>query len=135
MSQSRKAQRRAAVFLLYQRDLTGAELDSLLEGYRRDHGEAAPEYVVGLVEGAWRDRARLDELIDRSARGWTAERMAVLERNVLRLGLHELLSGEVPAPVAIDEAVSLAKRYASPEAASLVNGILGKVARTEGVGR
>ena len=61
--------------------------------------------------------------------------MAVLERNILRLGVHEMRRGEVPAAVAIDEAVSLAKRYASPEAAVLVNGILGKIARTEGVGR
>ncbi len=60
--------------------------------------------------------------------------MAVLERNVLRLAVFELREADVPAAVAIDEAVSLAKRYASPEAASLVNGILGRIARTEGVG-
>jgi N utilization substance protein B len=59
----------------------------------------------------------------------------VLERNILRLGIGELLAGDVPAAVAIDEAVSLAKRYASPEAATLVNGILGRVARTHGMGR
>jgi N utilization substance protein B len=135
VSQSRKSQRRAAAFLLYQRDLTGADLDSLFQGYRRDHGEPPSDYVVNLVEGAWDDRERLDRMIDDAAQGWTAQRMAVLERNVLRLGLHELLGGEVPAPVAIDEAVALTKRYASPEAASLVNGILGKVARTKGVGR
>jgi N utilization substance protein B len=61
--------------------------------------------------------------------------MAVLERNILRLAVWEIGERDVPAPVAIDEAVALAKRYASPEAAALVNGILGRIARTEGVGR
>jgi N utilization substance protein B len=135
MSGGRKAQRRAAVFLLYQRDLTGADPEALLEAYRRDHGEPAPAYVTGLADAVWADRERLDRAIDEAAEGWTAARMAVLERNVLRVAVHELLAGAVPAAVAIDEAVSLAKRYASPEAASLVNGILGRVARTQGVGR
>ena len=60
---------------------------------------------------------------------WTAARMGVLERNVLRIGIHELERATVPAEVAISEAVELAKRYASDEAARLVNGILGRVAR------
>ena len=60
--------------------------------------------------------------------------MAVLERNILRLAVWELGRGEVPAAVAIDEAVALAKRYASPEAGALVNGVLGRIARDEGVG-
>ncbi len=60
--------------------------------------------------------------------------MAVLERNILRLAVWEIGRGEVPVAVAIDEAVSLAKRYASPEAATLVNGVLGKIAREQGIG-
>ena len=60
--------------------------------------------------------------------------MAVLERNILRLAVWELHTGDVPPAVAIDEAVELAKRYASPEAAGLVNGVLGKIAREQGVG-
>ena len=73
--------------------------------------------------------------IDAAAEGWSAERMAVLERNILRLAVWEIGRGEVPVAVAIDEAVSLAKRYASPEAATLVNGVLGRIARDQGVGR
>jgi N utilization substance protein B len=86
------------------------------------------------AEGVWSSRQRLDRAIDDAAQGWTSERMAVLERNILRLAVWEIGEGDVPAPVAIDEAVALAKRYASPEAATLVNGILGRIARTEGVG-
>jgi N utilization substance protein B len=82
----------------------------------------------------WADREQLDAVIDAAANEWSAERMAVLERSILRLAVWELQAGEVPAGVAIDEAVTLAKRYASPEAGSLVNGILGRVAREQGVG-
>ena len=74
-------------------------------------------------------------MIDAAALEWTAERMAVLERSILRLAVWELSTGDVPAGVAIDEAVTLAKRYASPEAGALVNGILGRVAREQGVGK
>jgi N utilization substance protein B len=59
--------------------------------------------------------------------GWPAERLGTLERNILRIGLYELDRGDVPAPVAIDEAVRLAKRYASEDAARLVNGVLGRL--------
>jgi len=81
--------------------------------------------------------ARADELdvrITASADGWTADRLGTLERNVLRIGVYELEESSVPAEVAINEAVVLAKRYATDEAAKLVNGILGRVAREEGVG-
>ena len=135
MSQSRRAQRRAAAFLLYQRDLTESPVADLYVAYERDTGEPVTEFTRSAVERAWTDRERLDRAIDEAAEGWTADRMAVLERNILRLAVWEIGAGEVPAAVAIDEAVTLAKRYASPEAAVLVNGILGKVARSGGVGR
>jgi len=131
---SRRSERRAAAFLLYQRDLTGGDFEQLYDSYERDNSTPVSSFTRRQTEGAWEQRLRLDDAIDRVAEGWTTERMAVLERNILRLAVWELQTGEVPAAVAIDEAVSLAKRYASPEAATLVNGILGKIARTEGVG-
>jgi N utilization substance protein B len=70
----------------------------------------------------------LDEAISAAAHGWTADRLGAVERNVLRLAIHELDAANVPVEVAIDEAVRLAKRYASDEAARLVNGILGRIA-------
>lgn len=131
---SRREERRAAAFLLYQRDLLDSPFPELYEAYERDNGSPVSPFSREQAEGAWDQRGDLDRLIDSAAAGWSADRMAVLERNVLRLAVHELRTGEVPPAVAIDEAVSLAKRYASPEAASLVNGILGNIARTEGVG-
>ena len=131
---SRRSERRAAAFLLYQRDLMDGDFEPLYVAYTRDNDEPVSEFTRRRAEGVWNDRARLDRTIDAAAQGWTSERMAVLERNILRLAVYEMGEGETPAAVAIDEAVTLAKRYASPEAATLVNGILGRIARTEGVG-
>ncbi len=132
---SRRSERRASVFLLYQRDLMDGDFEALYVAYSRDNGEPVSEFTQRQTEGVWNDRERLDRAIDAAAEGWTSERMAVLERNILRLAVWEMADGETPAAVAIDEAVTLAKRYASPEAAALVNGILGRIARTEGVGK
>ena len=134
MSESRRGQRRAAAFLLYQRDLTGNEFAPLYAAHERDNGAPPGDFARGAAEAVWADRERIDARIDAAARDWTAERMAVLERNILRLAVWELQAGEVPPAVAIDEAVTLAKRYASPEAGALVNGVLGRVAREQGVG-
>jgi len=121
----RSDQRRAAVVALYQADVTGRPATDLLE---RD----ASPFTRELVEGAIRDRAELDELIERYATGWSLDRIAPLERNILRVALHELLHRpDVPAEVAIDEAVEAAKELCSVDAPGFVNGILGTVQRKE----
>ena len=117
---SRKAARRAALFILYQWDVTGEPLASLHEG-------EIDAFTRNLVDGVAKDAPDLDRRVTEAAVGWPAERLGALERNILRIGLYELDRGEVPAPVAIDEAVRLAKRYASEDAARLVNGILGRL--------
>jgi N utilization substance protein B len=71
----------------------------------------------------------LDSRITAAAEGWTADRLGAVERNILRLATYELDEASVPLEVAIDEAVTLAKRYATEEAGRLVNGILGRIAR------
>jgi len=135
VSPSRREERRGAAFLLYQKDLTGGEFRALYDAYERDNGGRVTEFVRAQAEGTWADRERLDRSIDAASEGWSADRMAVLERNILRLAVWELGRGEVPVAVAIDEAVSLAKRYASPEADTLVNVVLGRIARDQGIGR
>jgi N utilization substance protein B len=119
---SRREARRAAVFMLFQWDVTRAPLGSTYEG---DVDEFARETAEAVVERA----AELDRRIDEATDDWPADRLGALERNVLRVGIYELEAGHVPAEVAIDEAVRLAKRYASDEAGKLVNGILGRIAR------
>jgi transcription antitermination protein NusB len=122
----RRAARRTALFLLYQWDLTRQPLASLYEGavdpFARDLAEA-------VIEGA----EELDREITESADDWSADRLGALERNILRIGVYELAGDDVPVEVAINEAVELAKRYASDDAARLVNGILGRIAREKAV--
>jgi N utilization substance protein B len=122
MTLSRRASRRTAFFLLYQWDVTGQPLASLYEGEVDEFALETAEAVAARVD-------ELDERITAAAEGWTADRLGAVERNILRVAVHELDKGKVPLEVAIDEAVTLAKRYATDEAGRLVNGILGRIAR------
>jgi transcription antitermination protein NusB len=118
----RRQARRQALFLLYQWDLTEQPLATLYDG----EPDAFAAQLAGAVAA---DAPALDARISAASEGWPADRLGTLERNILRIGVHELEEGEVPAEVAINEAVLLAKRYATDEAARLVNGILGRVKR------
>jgi N utilization substance protein B len=125
----RSDQRRAAVVALYQQDVTGRPVDDMLE---RD----ATLFTRELVEGVEVEREELDALIERHAEGWTLDRIAPLERNILRVALHEMLHrSDIPDEVAIDEAVETAKELCSAEAPKFVNGILGAVQRQEAANR
>jgi len=85
-----------------------------------------------LVAGVRRNRAELDALIEKTAENWSLSRMAVTDRNVLRLGAYEILFSDTPDPVAINEALELAKRYGSAQSAQFVNGILDRLMRDRG---
>ena len=120
----RSDHRRAAVVALYQADVTGRPLSELVD---RD----ATPFSRELAEGTEAERERLDELIERHATDWSVDRIAPLERNILRVALYELLHRpDVPAEVAIDEAVEAAKELCSTDAPGFVNGILGAVQRS-----
>src|ERR671936_693725 len=115
----RSDQRRAAVVALYQEDLTG-----------RESPPPGAEFGRELVDGVRREREELDALVERHAVGWTLDRIAPLERNILRVALFELLHRpDVPDEVAIDEAVEAAKELCSSEAPAFLNVIFGAVVR------
>jgi N utilization substance protein B len=118
----RRAARRTAFILLYQWDVTGQPLASLYEG-------EVDGYARSLAEAVVERATELDERITEASDEWTADRLGAVERNVLRIALVELDGEDVPDEVAIDEAVNLARRYASDDAARLVNGILGRIVR------
>jgi transcription antitermination protein NusB len=122
MSTGRRAARRTAFILLYQWDVTRQPLASLYDG---DVGE----YAAALAEAVMARAPELDARITEASDDWTADRLGAVERTVLRLALVELDGDDVPDEVAIDEAVILARRYASDDAARLVNGILGRIVR------
>lgn len=118
----RSDQRRDAVFALYQREVTGRPLAELLAGAR--------PFTRELAEGADAAGEELDAEIGRLARGWSLERIAPLERSIMRVALHEMRSrDDVPVEVAIDEAVNLAQEFCGADAPDFVNGILGAAAR------
>ena len=120
----RRAARRTALFLLNQWDVTGQPLASLYEGEVDPFARETAEAVAAKA-------GELDERITAASEGWTADRLGAIERNVLRIALHELDGDDVPDEVAIDEAVTLARRYATDDAARLVNGILGRIVREQ----
>src|SRR6185295_6084628 len=119
---SRREARRAAVFMLFQWDVTGRPLGSLYEG-------DVDEYTRQLAGAVTEHAEALDARITSASDDWTADRLGAVERNVLRVALEELDEGAVPVEVVLDEAITLAKRYASEDAGRLVNGILGKLVR------
>ena len=122
----RTEQRRAAVVALYQSDVTGRPAGDLV-----DRGASA--FTRELVEGVEADRDSLDESIARHASGWTLDRIAPLERNILRVAVHEMRNRpDVPHEVAIDEAVEAAKELCSADAPGFVNGVLGAIHRENG---
>jgi N utilization substance protein B len=130
---SRRQARRAAFVLLYQLDMRDAPLESLYERYAADAGTPIPAYTREAVDGASGMLGILDRRLDGATQGWSIDRLGAVERAILRLALWELAERpDVPAEVAIDEAIELAKRYASAEAASLINGVLGRLARESG---
>lgn len=126
----RTDQRRAAVFVTYQHAVTGRPLEELLARQAADEGRATTDFTRELAEGVVRNEAELDALIERHSVGWSLERIAPLERSIMRVALYEILHREdVPAEVAIDEAVETTKRYCGADAPGFVNGILGAALR------
>ena len=124
----RSDQRRDAVFACYQQDVTDRPLTTLL-------AESRP-FTIELAQGVEAHRAELDAIIGRHAKGWTIERIAPLERAIMRIALLEMLHPDVapadtpiPAEGAIDEAVETAKKFCGAEAPGFVNGILGSAAK------
>lgn len=125
----RTEQRRAAVWALYQSDLLGKPLE---QTFARDT-HAFTRSLAQLVRDR---RPELDRLISEHASGWSLDRIAPLERSILRVGVAEMLHGDelpgeqpIPAEGAIDEAVETAKRFCGADAPAFVNGILGAVMR------
>jgi transcription antitermination protein NusB len=120
----RSDQRRDAVFACYQHDVTERPLEDLV-------ADARP-FTRELALGVESTREQLDAVIARHAKGWDLDRIAPLERNVMRVALFEIEHGDTPVEVAIDEAVGIAKEYCGSDAPGFVNGILGAAVR-EGV--
>jgi transcription antitermination protein NusB len=126
---SRRQARRRAVEMLYEASQRDADAVTLLAD-RVGATEVDPigDYTISLVEGVTARRAQIDELLAEHAQGWTLDRMPKVDLAVLRVGVYELLWAEdVPDPVAIDEAVGLAKELSTDDSPRFVNGVLGRI--------
>ncbi|RMG18321.1 MAG: transcription antitermination factor NusB [Planctomycetota bacterium] len=123
--------REAALKVLYQLDLRSdlddGAIDELVEGLEVRPPDAA-EFAKSLVRGVRRHQEAIDAELATVARNWTLERMAVIDRNILRIGAYELLhEPDIPAAVTIDEAVNMAKAYSTKDSGAFVNGILDRI--------
>jgi transcription antitermination protein NusB len=129
---ARRKSRRRALDVLYQADLREISPATVLADTLRRMGSDIPEhmaYTVDLVEGVEQNIARIDELLASYAEGWTLDRMPVVDRNLCRIGVFELLyRDDIDDPVAISEAVELAGELSTDGSPRFVNGLLGRIA-------
>jgi transcription antitermination protein NusB len=125
---ARSKARKRALDVLYESELRSVDAIATLAERIQLAEPPVNDYTIELVEGVEKHRPRIDEILAQYAEGWTVDRMPDVDRAVLRLGVYELLWREdVPDPVAIDEAVELAKTLSTDESPRFVNGVLGRV--------
>ena len=132
---TRRKGREAALQMLYQIDTTGIAASHAVELYWTHLGgtRVGEDFANGLVLGCGREAERIDEIIRRVSQHWRIERMARVDRNILRLGTYELIAApDVPRRVTINEAVELAKRFGNDTSAGFVNGVLDRIAADVG---
>ena len=125
---ARSKARKAALDLLYESDIRNRAATELLNERLTDLDYLIRDYTRNLIVGVSEKRSKIDEIILMRAKGWDLDRMPVIDRNILRLGTFELLwSNEIPANVAISEAVELAKSLSTEESASYINGVMAAI--------
>jgi len=127
---ARSKARKAALDLLYEADIRGISVGVILSQRLETLEYLIRDYTRELLTGVVEHRSRIDELIVTYSQGWDFDRMPVLDRNILRLSLFELLWGrDIPEAVAIDEALELAKTLSTEESSSYIHGILATISK------
>jgi N utilization substance protein B len=129
---ARTKARKRAVDVLYEADLRSRDPLTVLRDRIADGNPPVPEHAIRLVEGSVEQRARIDELIEEHASGWSLDRLPDVDRAILRMAVYELLwVDDVPDAVVIDEAVELAKTLSTDDSPAYVNGVLGGIVKAE----
>jgi N utilization substance protein B len=125
---ARSKARKAALDFLYEGDIRGKSASSLLGIRKTELDFLIRDYTEALVNGVETKRDRIDEIISMRAKDWDLDRMPVVDRNILRVGVFELLWGEeLPEEVAISESVELAKTLSTEDSATYINGVLAAI--------
>jgi transcription antitermination protein NusB len=131
MSARTKARKRA-LDVLFESEVRGLDLDGTLAERLAAQEPPVKEYTVELVRGVTEHRSRIDELLSSYSEGWSLERMPAVDRNVLRIGVFEVLYvDDVPDAVAVTEAINLVRDLSTDESPSFVNGVLGNIVRNK----
>jgi N utilization substance protein B len=129
----RSRAREVALQLLFQRDVNPTVPRAVIERFARDRlsNPDAEAFCLSLYDGVTRHLADIDARVTAASENWKLNRMAASDRNVLRLGTYEIAFAQppTPGPVALDEAIELARRYGSKDSPGFVNGVLDKVYR------
>ena len=125
---ARSKARKRALDLLYEAELRGEPVLPLLDQRAADASPPVVPYAAQLVRGVQDHHERIDELLAAHAEGWTLDRMPAVDRNILRIGVYELLwADDVPDAVAISEAVQLARSLSTDASPAFVNGLLARL--------
>ena len=125
---ARSKARKAALDLLYESDIRKVSADVILAQRLEGLEYIIRDYTKTLIEGVVRNKMKIDELIQTYAQGWDFDRLPVVDRNILRLSIFEILfQGDIPSAVAISEAVELAKTLPTEDSANFVNGLLSTI--------
>ena len=132
----RRNARKLAFYLLFQydfvKDNSYDEVKEIFFNVNGDIDDTAKEYILEKTDGVLEHLDEIDEMVGAYAKGWTVDRLAKVDKAILRLALYEIkFSSDTPQGVAINEAVELAKTYSSDEAPVFINGILGKIVSSE----
>ena len=128
----RKIARAHAMKLIYEWEMGGdGGEDTRMNLLGVEPGERESEFMNRMFEGVVVNEEKLDANISAHLRGWTLERVSKVDLAILRLGAYELMLGEIPAGIVINEAVELANQYSSDKAGSFINGVLGSLSRAE----
>lgn len=134
----RRKSRELAIQLLYEMEMKAADPKLVLDLYRKRKGsegreelsEESVKFATDLLDGIYRNKNEIDVLIERHSLHWKMARMAVVDRNILRLAVYELLYlHDVPTSVALNEAIEIAKKFGTEDSGAFINGILDKVAK------
>ena len=125
--------REAALKILYAIDITKDDPGQCINNFWLNQDEVRPEirhFAESLVEGLWANKEEVDKIITKHATNWELGRMAVIDRNILRLAAYELMfSDDIPPKVAMNEAIELAKKYGDKDSGKFVNGVLDKISK------
>ena len=125
---SRRKSRENAIILLYQRDLLDKKIDEFIENNLLA-GRKYDQFTLKLTNGVYRNRKRIDEMIMDVVENWTLERIAIIDRNILRVAIYEMIyEDDIPLKVSVDEAIEIGKSLGQQEdTPKFINGVLGKI--------